>query len=32
MPSDTWLWIFLFNPVCQMVSFDGGVESVDIQC
>jgi hypothetical protein len=25
-------WIFLFNPVCQMVSFDGEVESVDIQC
>jgi hypothetical protein len=25
-------WIFLFNPVCQMVSFDGGVKSINIQC
>jgi hypothetical protein len=25
-------WSFLFNPVCQMVSFDEGAESTDIQC
>jgi hypothetical protein len=25
-------WIFHFNPVCQTVSFDGGVESISIQC
>jgi hypothetical protein len=25
-------WIFLFNIVCQTVSFDGGVESIDVQC
>jgi hypothetical protein len=24
--------IFLFNPLCWMVSFDGGVEPIDIQC
>jgi hypothetical protein len=23
-------WIFLFNPVCQTVSFDGGIKSVNI--
>jgi hypothetical protein len=25
-------WIFLFNPVCQSMSFDGGIKSINIQC
>jgi hypothetical protein len=24
-------WLFLLNPVCQMVSFDGRDETIDIQ-
>jgi hypothetical protein len=25
----TAFWIFLFNPICQMVSFDGGIKSIN---
>jgi hypothetical protein len=25
-------WIFLFNPVFEIFSFDGTVEYIDIQC
>jgi hypothetical protein len=25
-------WIFLFNPVRQMVPFDGGMKSINIKC
>jgi hypothetical protein len=25
-------WIFFVNPVYQMVSFDGGIKSINIEC
>jgi hypothetical protein len=25
-------WIFLFNPACEMVYFDGRIMSINIQC